>query len=589
MTVTIITESVMAHRRAGEICQSVTGSTALTSPHYVITGAPGQTDGPATLMLLWRAVIPLILLWLRAAGLVGQGVALGSAVFSLVVLRREPERSPAGAFDRALALTGAGALVAVLAQIGVLAALAAALTNDDASWPTAALLGSTVGIAGIVRIAAGLATLFAALTLRRSAASRVRRALLLGTATSLCFTGALASHAMGRLDGQAWLLTVTALHQAAVGIWMGGLVCATMLVLRADASHGNAWLRPFSVVAAAAVGGIAVTGVALSLAYVATPGAAIGTSYGAMVLAKIVLFAALLVMAVLNHRALHGRLALGPWSGRGSTGDGGSLLLRRRLEVEAGLAVVTVLLAASIGSAPPAVDVGGQRATPEEIRAVFTPHWPRLTSPTLAELAAASDLANPNSPRTAEITAWSEFGHNVAGLFVLAMGLLATLERTGRAPWARHWPLLITVLAGFVAYSVDPEGWQTGAVGFWEHLLSPEVVQHRILLVLTALFGFAEWRVRNGHHPDSPWRYVFPIVAIWSGVLLLAHVHEVSDSKTAFFMELSHLPLGLVSLLAGWSRWLELRLPPAGSGGPGRIWGPALAVFGLLLILYREG
>jgi putative copper resistance protein D len=53
-------------------------------------------------------------------------------------------------------------------------------------------------------------------------------------------------------------------------------------------------------------------------------------------------------------------------------------------------------------------------------------------------------------------------------------------------------------------------------------------------------------------------------------------------------MEISHLPLGLLSLLAGWSRWLELRLPPAGRGGPGRLWGPALAVFGLLLIFYRE-
>ena len=89
--------------------------------------------------------------------------------------------------------------------------------------------------------------------------------------------------------------------------------------------------------------------------------------------------------------------------------------------------------------------------------------------------------------------------------------------------------------------------------------------------------------------PGFPWRYVFPVVAIWSGVLLLAHAHEVSDGKSAFFMELSHLTLGLVSLLAGWSRWLELRLPPVESGGPGRIWGPALAVFGLLLVLYREG
>jgi putative copper resistance protein D len=359
--------------------------------------------------------------------------------------------------------------------------------------------------------------------------------------------------------------------------------------LCADASAGDVWLGPFSVVAAAAVAGIAVTGVTLSLAYIATPGAAIGTSYGAMVLAKTVLFVALLAMGVLNHRALHGGLALGPGSGRRSTLGGSSILLRRRLEVEAGLAVVTVLLAASIASAPPAVDVAGQRATWDEIRAMFTPQWPRLSTPTLAELAAASDLADPNAPRTAEITAWSEFGHNVAGLFVLAMGILATLERAGRAPWARHWPLLIMGLAGFVAYSVDPEGWQTGAVGFWDHLLSPEVVQHRILLILTALFGFAEWRVRSGRHPDSPWRYVFPVVAIWSGVLLLAHAHELSDGKSAFFMELSHLPLGLVSLLVGWSRWLELRLPPAESGGPGRIWGPALAVFGLLLVLYREG
>ena len=541
-------------------------------------------------MLSWPALIPLMLLWLRAAGLVGQAVALGCAVFALVVLRRDRdrERRPARALDWALALTFAGALIVVLAQAGVLAVLAAALA-DDAGWRIAALIGSTVGIAGMFRIVAGLAVLLSAIAFRRAAASRVRGALLLGSTILLSVTGALASHAMGRTDGRVWLLTVTALHQAAVGVWVGGLVCAAMLLLRADASAGDVWLRPFSRVAAAAAAAIAVTGIALSVVYIATPGAAIGTSYGAMVLAKIVLFAALLAMGVLNHRALHGRLALSPRSGRRPTRGGSSILLRRRLEVEAGLAVVTVLLAASIGSTPPAVDAGAQRATLDEIRAMFTPQWPRLSTPTLAELAAASDLADPNAPRTAEITAWSEFGHNVAGLFVLAMGVLATLERAGRARWARHWPLLIIGLAGFVAYSVDPEGWQTGAVGFWEHLLSPEVVQHRNLLILTALFGFAEWRVRSGRHPDSPWRYVFPVVAIWSGVLLVAHAHEVSDGKSAFFMELSHLALGLVSLLVGWSRWLELRLPRVESGGPGRIWGPALAVFGLLLVLYREG
>ena len=527
-----------------------------------------------------------MLLWLRAIGLVGQTVALGSAVFALAVLSREPTQRPARAFERALALAGIGALVVGFAQAALLAALAQALVVDDARWPISALLGSTVGAAGLVRIAVALVTAAAVVALRQAPVSSVRRALLLGSSVLLAGSGALASHAMGRMDDRAWLVLVTALHQVTVAVWVGGLVCAGIIALQGDNS-ATAWLRPFSTVALAAVAGIAVTGFALWFAYVASAAAAVGTSYGAMVLTKIVLFVALLTMGALNHRGLNGRLTLAPWRTSGAA-EGDPALVRRRLEVEAGLAVVTILLGASIGSAPPAADVGNQRATWSEIRAVvFTPKWPRLSSPTLAELAAASDLGDPNAPRTAEDTAWSEFGHNVAGLFVVAMGILATLERLG-VRWARHWPLLITVLAGFVSVNIDPEGWQTGAVGFWEHLLSPEVVQHRILLILTALFGFAEWRARNGHHPNSTWSYVFPLVAIWSGILLLAHAHELNDSKSAFFMELSHLAMGLVSLLLGWSRWLELRLPPAARALPGRIWAPALALFGLLLVLYRE-
>jgi putative copper resistance protein D len=518
--------------------------------------------------------MPLLLLWLRAAGLVGQVVAVGGAIFALVVLRGGQGRHVSPALGRALGLTAIGATVAALAQGGLLAALVATLGDADSGWPTAALLGSSVGAGALARVGAAVAVLVGALALHRAPASRMRAALLLGAAVALGLTGTFASHAIGRLDGRAWLLAVTALHQAAAGAWVGGLVCAALLAVRADPAATRAWLRPFSTVAAVSVGMLALSGLALCLAYVVTPELAVGTSYGSMVLTKTVMFGALLVMGALNHRAVHGHVAPDP------------ARLSRRLEVEAGLAVVTVVLAASIGSAPPAIDAGAQ-ATPAEIRATFTPKWPRLSTPSLAELAAASDLADPDSPRTAEITAWSEFGHNVAGLFVLAMGLAATLQRTGRAPWARHWPLLMIVLAGFVAYSVDPEGWQTGAVGFWEHWKSPEVLQHRILFGLTALLGLAEWRVHSGRAPRAAWRYVFPVATIASGMLLLTHVHEVSDGRSAFFMELSHLPLGLLSLLAGWSRWLELRLPP-GSGMAGHVWGPALAAFGLLLIFYRE-
>ena len=98
----------------------------------------------------------------------------------------------------------------------------------------------------------------------------------------------------------------------------------------------------------------------------------------------------------------------------------------------------------------------------------------------------------------------------------------------------------------------------------------------------------AEWRVRSGRHPDSRWSYVFPLVCVGAGILLLSHAHEVSNAKSAFLIELTHLPLGLVILVAGWSRWLELRLSPPDNDAPGRLWGPALTVFGLLLLFYRE-
>jgi putative copper resistance protein D len=522
-------------------------------------------------------VIPLLLIWLRAAGLVGQAVALGGSVFALAVLRRGRARDDPRARDLTLVLVAIGALLAALAQVGTLAALAASLA-DDRSWPVADLLESTVGVSGVVRLVFALIAAGAAVSARRAPASVTRRVSLLVTTGLLSCTGALATHAVGWVGSGAWPAAVSVLHQAAAGVWIGGLLCAAAIALRPGGDSPEAWLRPFSALAATAVATIAVTGAVLSIHYIATPAAAIGTSYGAMVLAKLTLFVALFVLGALNYRAL-----------RAAGARPGSFAVRRRLEVEAGLGIVVIFLAASIGAAPPAADVGAGQATLAEVRSIFTPQWPRLTAPSLSELAATSGLGDAAAPRTAEETAWSEFGHHVAGLFIVAMGVLAILERTGRASWARHWPLLLIGLTGFVAYSMDPEGWQTGRVGFWQQLFGLEVLQHRILLALTALLALAEWRVRSGRNPSSPWRYVFPLVLIVSGTMLLSHVHAVSDPRTSFLMEVTHLPMGLVVLVGGWARWLELRLPPADGRDAGRFWGPSLCALGLLLLFYREG
>ena len=532
-------------------------------------------------------MIPFVLVWLRAAGLAGQAVALGGALLALVVLSRGREPAAARTVDRTLRITALGALVAAVAQIGVLAALGSELA-EGAGWPIADLLGSTVGLTGLTRVGIASLAAAAALLLRRAPGSAGLGGLLLVTTFLLTCTGALAGHAIGRLEGQIWLWSVSALHQAAAGAWLGGLMCAAVLAVCPQGDHAERWLHRFSAMAATAVAVLASTGMTLSLTYVGALDALVTTSYGAMVITKIVLFIALLAMGVLNHRVVHGRIRLLPRPAGVPISTVSQLTLRRRLEVEAGLGLVALALAASLSSAPPAADVTTGRATLEEVRRIFTPQWPRWQTPSAAELAAASDLGDPRAPRMLENTQWSEFGHHVAGVFVVGMGLLAMLERTGRAPWARHWPLLIVGLTGFITWSMDPEGWQTGTVGFWEQLRDPEVLQHRMLLVLTALFALSEWRVRSGRHPTSPLRFVFPLAGILGGVLLLAHVHEVSDAKTGLFMELTHLPMGLVALLVGWARWLELRVAPAPEGWSGRLWAPALVVFGLLLVLYRE-
>jgi putative copper resistance protein D len=518
-------------------------------------------------------VISLALMWLQAAGLVGQALTLGGAAFALVVLRAargaaSPDR------DRALALGAGGALLAAAAELGALASVAAAF-GDEAGWRVAALLATTTGAVGLARVAIALGASVAAWTLRRAPATGGAEALLAAAALLLPVTGALVSHATSRPGGAAWLVAVGALHQAAVGAWVGGLACAVAAGARGAADHGP-WLLAFSRLAMGAVAVVGATGIALAITYVPTPGAAIGTSYGMMVLTKIVLFGALLVMGGLNHRAVRAALA----------SPASALRLRRRLEVEAGLAMVTILLAASIASAPPAADAGTRQVPAAEVRAMLVPQWPRLRAPSLTELAAGAALDDPLSPRADEDIAWSEFGHNVSGLLIVAVGGLAILAQSGHARWARHWPLLFVALTPFVAYNMDPEGWQTGLVGFWAHLLDPEVLQHKILLVFTALFGFGEWRAQQ--RPGSVWAYVLPVVAIASGIVLISHTHLVGDVRTAFFMEISHLAMGVLSLVVGWARWLELRLPAAEGRTAGRLWGPALLLFGLLLVFYRE-
>jgi putative copper resistance protein D len=191
-------------------------------------------------------------------------------------------------------------------------------------------------------------------------------------------------------------------------------------------------------------------------------------------------------------------------------------------------------------------------------------------------------------PNTAEDIAWSEFNHHWAGIFVLAVGLLALGERALSVPWARHWPLLFVGLAVFLVVRSDPEAWPLGEIGFFESLRDPEVAQHRISALLVGTLGVFEWGVRTGRIRSPHAALVFPLLCAVGGTFLLTHSHSVANLKEGFLIELTHLPIAILAIAAGWTRWLELRLPKADGRRFGWLWPAAISGIGALLLLYRE-
>ena len=213
---------------------------------------------------------------------------------------------------------------------------------------------------------------------------------------------------------------------------------------------------------------------------------------------------------------------------------------------------------------------------------------PRLSSPPVSDLlAVAAPIDDTLAVRQPEEYAWSEFNHNMSGMFVFAMGLLAVLEHTGKAPWARHWPLLFLGLAAFMFLRNDPRAWPLGPAGFWESMLLPDVLQHRIAVLVVIGLGVFKWMART-RRLQSRWRFVFPLLCAFAGTILLTHSHAMFDLKAEFLTEVTHAPLGIFAVVSGWGRWLELRLPREDQRLPGWIWSTAFVMIGLTLLFYRE-
>jgi putative copper resistance protein D len=282
--------------------------------------------------------------------------------------------------------------------------------------------------------------------------------------------------------------------------------------------------------------------------------------------------------------------------------------MKRFAEVEIGIGISIFFAAASLTSVPPGVDLTQDRATWAEVVERNTPVWPRMTSPDLDTLALlhlhsqwdaeaakqatqAPAASIPGSgelpPRNADDIAWSEYNHHWAGLFVLLMGAVALLYQAG-VRWAKHWPLTLLGLAVFLAIRSDPEVWPMGYVGVFESLRDVEVLQHRMFVLLIIVFAGFEWSVRTGRLKSPQAALVFPLLTAAGGALLLTHSHAIANVKDQLLIELTHTPLALAGIGAGWARWLELRLTGRAARVAGWVWPVCFLICGAVLMIYRE-
>jgi putative copper resistance protein D len=528
--------------------------------------------------------------------IVAQSMALGGVFFLLFLARPFASQLPDGEtlMRRTARIAGWAALALALGEALTVAMQCAVLTST-LELPLRAVIGANFAVAGIVKLTAAL--LLAALLFPRRHTPAIPALLL----CAIILAAAVATtHATARLDDGPVLLAASALHILGAAIWVGGIPCFVMALGRLH--DGQSFRRVgarFSRMSMVGVGCILVSATVFSLVYIGSWGAAYGTAYGVMAGAKAAMFGALLLLGFGNFLVVE-RLRRNPATS--------VLRMRRFAEVEIGIGFSIFFAAASLTSVPPAVDLTNDRVTWAEIVERNTPVMPRLVSPDHdalalpalqskldAEAAAQKTEAAPAfvpgsgelPVRNAADIAWSEYNHHWAGIFVVIIGVLGLLNRGGIG-WAKHWPLALLGLAVFLFLRSDPEVWPLGNEGVWASLRDVEVLQHRMFVTLIVAFALFEWGVRTGRLRNPKLALVFPLLTALGGALLLTHSHAIANVKDQLLIELTHTPLALAGIAAGWARWLEIRADGPVRRWAGWVWPLCFLFIGVLLLLYRE-
>jgi putative copper resistance protein D len=527
--------------------------------------------------------------------LISLSLLVGSLLWAHFILRigRDPVVPDRTIVQRCVAVMRTGAFALVVFQAVKILTKRVVLASSLGELPLGAYAATVQFQAGIARMALAALIWFVARRLTDDSLNRGRWVLAAGLVIPLVVAGAWLVHGVGRFEDRALLMSLTVLHQFAAAIWAGGVIQLLMLWrLRGSGEQIAAfWPVAVSRFSAVGIGSVAVlvaSGITLSVEYVGSWGGLIGTGYGSLVSAKVFLLVLALGFAALNFRA-----------GRSWVHDHNARTVIARvpyyIESETFLLISILFVAASLSSMPPAEDIPNLTATVPEVVDMFKPRIPSLESPTHEALLAGEPgrVAVVGRVPSVAATQWSDYNHNVAGVFLVVMGLFALLSYVRGFGWARYWPAGFMLLGIFLFLRSDAESWPLGPIGFWESTFgNAEVLQHRLATVLAFTLGLLEMRARTNAHASERLRKMFPILCAVGGILLVTHAHLPFEIKTDYLIQSTHLVMGLLAVIMATGRWLELRLEKAGDAAEARLAGiiavTAMLLIGAVLVFYKE-
>ena len=199
---------------------------------------------------------------------------------------------------------------------------------------------------------------------------------------------------------------------------------------------------------------------------------------------------------------------------------------------------------------------------------------PELTNLATGEMGKKEDMS------------WDRFNHNISGVIILVLAILAFIDCMRWAHWARHWPILFVGFSVMIVIFANPDHWPLGPISFTDSLKDTEVVQHWLAGWVAFGLGWFEWLARQGKLGKPNLRFLFPVLCIVGGLILLTHSHSLSELRTEFMTQSTHVAMGLLGINIGCARWLELRLASPYSRVAGLFAIAGITLVGLILLFY---